>query len=263
MAKSYASIIENIFRSGYKKGVSEIPFTRDDISKTAKKLNVPIPKNIGDLVYSFRYRAELPESIKDLTPKGKTWLIRPAGPAKYIFVLADEISLKPNENLAVTKVPDGTPGIVAKYALNDEQALLARVRYNRLIDIFSGVTTYSLQNHLRTQVADLGQIETDEIYVGVNKMGAHFVFPVQAKGGSDKLSIIQIEQDMAMCNTKFPLLICRPIAAQFMAGDTIALFEFELTGKKICILSEKHYKLVPFEDVTSDDLKIYRERLAD
>ena len=31
-------------------------------------------------------------------------------------------------NLAVTKVPDATPGIIAKYALNDEQAVLARVR---------------------------------------------------------------------------------------------------------------------------------------
>jgi len=46
--------------------------------------------------------------------------------------------------MAITKVPDSSPGIVAKYALSDEQALLAKVRYNRLVDIFSGVTCYSL-----------------------------------------------------------------------------------------------------------------------
>ena len=52
--------------------------------------------------------------------------------------------------LATTKIPDGTPSIVRKYSISDEQALLAIVRYNRLIDIFLGVTCYSLQNHLRT-----------------------------------------------------------------------------------------------------------------
>lgn len=68
--------------------------------------------------------------------------------------------------MTATKVPDATPGIVAKYAFNDEQALLAKVRYNRLVDIFTGVTCYSLQNHLRTTVSEIGQVETDEIYVG-------------------------------------------------------------------------------------------------
>lgn len=49
--------------------------------------------------------------------------------------------------------------------MSDEQALLARVRYNRLLDIFLGLATYSLQNHLRTSVTDIGQIEVDEICV--------------------------------------------------------------------------------------------------
>jgi len=51
--------------------------------------------------------------------------------------------------MAATKIPDSTPELVGAYALDDEQALLAIVRYNRLIDIFLSLTTYSLQNHLR------------------------------------------------------------------------------------------------------------------
>jgi len=163
--------------------------------------------------------------------------------------------------MAVTKVPDSTPGIVAKYAFNDEQALLAKVRYNRLVDIFSGVTCYSLQNHLRTTVPEMGQVETDEIYIGVDKKGAHYVFPVQAKGGKDKLNLVQIEQDFAVCATKFPLLVCRPIAAQFMEEGVIALFEFESGENGVTISSEKHYKLVPPKDVTDNDLQTYRGRL--
>jgi hypothetical protein len=163
--------------------------------------------------------------------------------------------------MAVTKVPDATPGIVAKYALTDEQALLAKLRYNRLVDIFSGVTCYSLQNHLRTTVPEIGQVEVDEIYVGVDKKGAHYVFPIQAKGGKDKLSIVQIEQDFAVCLAKFPLLFCRPIAAQFMEGGGIALFEFEMGENGITIASEKHYKLVGPKEVTEADLQTYRSRL--
>ena len=94
--------------------------------------------------------------------------------------------LIPNQNLAGTKIPDATPGIIAKYAFSDEQALLTRIRANRLIDIFLGIACYSLQNHLRTTVVGMGQVETDEIYVGVDKGGSHYVVPVQAKGGGDR-----------------------------------------------------------------------------
>src|SRR5271157_4057421 len=38
----------------------------------------------------------------------------------------------------------------SQYKFTDEQALLAKVRYTRLIDTFLGITAYSLQNHLRT-----------------------------------------------------------------------------------------------------------------
>ena len=165
--------------------------------------------------------------------------------------------------MIATKVPDSTPGIVAKYAFNDEQALLAKVRYNRLVDIFTGVTCYSLQNHLRTTTVEMGQVETDEIYVGVDKKGIHYVFPIQAKGGTDKLSIVQIEQDFAVCAQKFPLLVCRPLAAQFMRDSVIVLFEFEQGENGVGIASEKHYKLVPPEAVTEADLNTYRQRTSE
>jgi hypothetical protein len=45
----------------------------------------------------------------------------------------------------------------------------------------------------------MGQVETDELYVGLDKKGAHYIFPIQAKGGSDKLNVVQIEQDFAVC----------------------------------------------------------------
>jgi hypothetical protein len=160
-------------------------------------------------------------------------------------------------------VPDGTPGVVAKYALSDEQALLALVRYNRLIDVFLGIACYSLQNHLRTAVPTIGQVETDELYVGLDKKGVHYVIPVQAKAGNDRLSIVQIEQDMAVCKQKFSPLVCRPVGAQFMPDNVIALFEFEQARDSVAVSCEKHYRLVPPDEISDEDLRLYQSRRAD
>jgi hypothetical protein len=259
-ANRYSQIIEHIFFSRLKPGHTEVPFEREDLVRVAKELKVKLPKNPGDVIYSFRYRTPLPEAVRAKAPKGKEWIIRPAGPAKYCFVAIARATIEPGRMMAETKVPDATPAMIAMYALSDEQALLAKLRYNRLIDIFTGVTCYSLQNHLRTTVPNLGQIETDEVYVGVDKKGVHYIFPVQAKGGNDRLSVVQIEQDIAMCMNKFPLLICRSIGTQFMQDDLIALFEFELNKQGIAIVSEKHYRLVPGDEVSEADLKLYRAR---
>ncbi len=59
----YAAIIEDIFFAKYKKGAREVAFERAEFEACAKKLSIPLPKNLGDLVYSFRYRANLPDKI--------------------------------------------------------------------------------------------------------------------------------------------------------------------------------------------------------
>jgi hypothetical protein len=115
------------------------------------------------------------------------WTIELAGRGRYRFVLGAINRIVPRPDLVAIKIPDATPGIIASYALSDEQALLAKVRYNRLIDVFLGIASYSLQNHIRTTVKGIGQIEIDEVYVGVSRTGQQFVVPVQAKGGSDQL----------------------------------------------------------------------------
>jgi len=250
-------IIERVFFAHHEEGARQVTFRRQDIEEAARELGLEVPKNLGDIVYSFRYRTQLPESIQRCAPEGEEWIIRPSGTARYSFVPARLAAIRASTNLAKTKIPDATPGIIAKYALNDEQALLARLRYNRLLDIFTRVACYSLQNHLRTTVPGMGQVETDEIYIGVDRRGAQYVCPVEAKGHSDKLSVVQIEQDIAVCRHKFPALICRPIAAQFMDDETIALFELGDTEEGLRVYLEKHYQLVPPDKISPEDLQAY------
>ena len=261
-AAQYVPIILYIFRKYWTLGTDQFEFHRDGLVKAAVAIGVERPDNLGDVIYSFRYRRELPTEILQTAPEGKAWIIEGAGPSRYRFRLVERggTTIKPRADVAATKIPDSTPEIIGAYALGDEQALLAKVRYNRLIDIFLGLTTYSLQNHLRTQVKGMGQIEIDEIYVGLNRNGAHFVVPVQAKGGSDKLSPVQTAQDIACCQAKFPDLICRPVSAQFMEDDVIALFELTLEKGRVLIVEERHYRLVPSDQIDSGTKRQYAER---
>ncbi|MEI8122104.1 MAG: endonuclease [bacterium] len=253
----YASLIESIFCGGYKSGMTEIPFHRDELTAAAKKLRIKLPKNLGDVIYSIRYRMPLPGAIAKTQPEGMEWVIEGRGKSQYAFRLVAINRILPNTQLAVIKIPDATPEIVSVYALSDEQALLAKVRYNRLLDIFLGVAAYSMQNHLRTTVSGLGQVEIDEIYVALDKRGRQYVLPVQAKGGSDRLSTVQTRQDIACCAEKFPQLLCRAISAQFVGNDLIALFELALVGDDIRIIEERHYKLVSADQITGEDLRAY------
>lgn len=240
-------------------GARTVDFERHEIEHAATELGITLPKNIGDLIYSFRFRVELPEAIQAKAPAGELWNIRGIGRSRYQFFAEKEHFLEIDPLLAKVKIPDSTFGLIASYALSDEQALLTRLRYNRMLDIFTGITCYSLQNHLRTSVTGIGQTETDEVYVGVDRSGTHFVLPVQAKGGRDKLGLVQIAADVAMCRERFPNLVCRPIAAQFIDANTIALMTFREEGDgSIVKLMERHFRLVAPSDVSDEDLALYR-----
>lgn len=253
----YSQLIAEIFARHYRKGLHSFEFDRDEIEIAAHKLSVKLPKNLGDLIYSFRYRISLPDAIRSTAPEGYEWTIRPAGQARYRFQLGKLGRILPQPDLVAVKIPDATPEIVAYNALSDEQALLAKVRYNRLIDIFLGITAYSLQNHLRTPVKGLGQIEIDELYVGLNRHGRQFVVPVQAKGGADRLATIQTEPDIRCCAEKFPSLTCRAVSAQFMDSAAIAMFELVIDDEEVRIVDEKHYRLVPASEIDDTDRKNY------
>jgi hypothetical protein len=256
----YQAIIARVFTDHHNEGVKEFEFTRDEFVAIAESLNIVLPKNVGDVIYSFRYRNELPQIILDTATNNLEWIIEGAGRARYRFKQVRLNRIVPRDELLTIKIPDATPEIITAYALSDEQALLAKVRYNRLVDVFLSITAFSLQNHLRTTVKNVGQIEIDEIYIGIDRYGRQFVVPVQAKGGNDKHGVVQSQQDIACCAEKFPNLICRAVSAQFMSEDRIAMFEITVQNGDIRVVDEKHYQLVPANAISADELRQYSSR---
>jgi hypothetical protein len=246
----YQILIQHIFFARHEAQSLAFEFAREEIEAAAKLLDMKLPKNVGDMLYSFRYRNPLPDAILATQPDGKEWIIEPAGRAVYRFKLVPATRIVPRDDLVKIAIPDATPELIRAYALDDEQALLAIVRYNRLIDTFLGLTTYSLQNHLRTTVDGMGQIEIDELYVGLDRHGCH---------GKDQIGVVQTTQDIRFVEQKFPGMRCRAISAQFLDRSTVVLFELGLQDEAVCVIEERHYRLVPAAGIDQAAIRQYRD----
>jgi len=255
----YDNIIERVFFNNYSCNTAVVSFNRDELVQACKDLGITRIKNLGDIPYSYRFRKELPNSIKEKCPNNSEWIIIGKGIGSYEFRLASPGKIEPTSNRQRIKVPDSTPEIVKRYAPGtDEQALLTKVRYNRLVDLFSGLTCYSIQNHLRTTIKDVGQIEIDEVYLGINRKGTHFIIPCQAKSPGDRFGIVQVMQDIEFCRARYPNAICKPIALQFLSESDVAILELTVEESDnifhLSIVDERHYKLVTKDGITEKEI---------
>jgi hypothetical protein len=254
----YRTVVLGLFENHYKGKGQPFDFAQREYDAICKEKGVPQIGNKPDLVYQYRFRRPLPPEIEAEQSGGKKWVIELAGKGKYRFALLKLKWLTPTEGLVEIKIPDQTPEIIKHYARTDEQALLARVRYNRLIDVFLGITTSSLQNHLRATVKALqsSQIEIDELYIGLDSTGTHFVVPVQAKAGSDNIAAVQARQDLLYCAEQFPHAKCKAVSAQFVKAhgedrdkDYIVLFEVALEEpEEVVLIRERRYRRAPQRD---------------
>ena len=158
----------------------------------------------------------------------------------------ESLDISISADLQEILIPDATPEIVVEYAGHDEQGLLAKLRYNRLLDIFLGITCYHLQNHWRTTVNKV-QREIDDLYVGIDVDGKQYVIPVEAKSRKDRISKTQIAQMVEFAGKRYPRLIIRPIGIKEITDKDIVIILFT-PGKSpddIKIKEMRRYKLVP------------------
>jgi hypothetical protein len=256
----YEEIIKNIFHEYFQPTCKKISFTREILDAFSEKYSI---KNIGDILYTYRFRRDLPNSIQETAPHPLEWLILGSGTSNYEFRLTNTSKIKPSTHHRKIKILDATPDIIKKYSSQDEQALLAKIRYNRMIDLFLGLTCYSIQNHLRTNLPTIGQIEIDEIYVGVHKNGRHCIIPCQAKDKKDFFGIAQIIQDQEFCKLKYPNLDPILLGVQFITDKEIAMIQFSLIEEdevfQFSIQDERHYSLVEVAYLSDQEIKNYMQ----
>jgi hypothetical protein len=222
----YDKIFEQVFLAKYRQNPASkaIEFNKDDIRRVADELGITI-KNIPDIIYTYRARRELPESVLATG----NWIVKPSGKGRYMFI---QINRSPfvtlQEGLAAIEVLNATPEIVEKYGTKDEQGLLSVIRYNRLVDIFTEITCFHLQSHIRTTIQHEGQIEVDDVYVGIDQEGREYILPLEAKGsnGRDKFGWVQISNMVRYATQYFPQLLCPPLATK-AHGNHVYMVEFD------------------------------------
>ena len=191
----YDIVIAEVFKRLHTK--KDYAFTKDhivEVMETLKKSgHVDHIKNIPDIKYTYDARRDFPSRVSSTGH----WGIVGEGKAKYRFVALPQNNLiripKDIEKLnpSHSKIKDVTPAPVSAVLGNDEQATMTRARYNDLISVFLGAQCWQVQGHERTTVS-CGQIEVDEVYVGVTKTGEKIIVPISAKGGDkDCLSYTQ------------------------------------------------------------------------
>lgn len=147
-------VMVKVFRKYFRDGMDTVSFTMDDIRDAIREVSTENhscgEKNVADVRYQYTSgRRGLPKEVDELGP----WMIMGTGKGTYAFVRVKEsLDVSISTDLQEILIPDATPEIVVEYAGRDEQGLLAKLRYNRLLDIFLGITCYHLQNHWRTTV---------------------------------------------------------------------------------------------------------------
>lgn len=241
-SNAYDQVLIELFKTRFKRGMSEVAFDKDDLIDTAAKLGLRI-KNLADVLYSYRSRRDFPEEIA----KKGNWILAQKGSGKYAFLkVTQSATVDIPSTLKIYPIPYAVPEIVAMNLAKDEQGLLTIVRYNRLLDVFSGLACFHLQSHVRTHVKDHGQVEIDELYVGVDKDGRGYVLPVEGKDSGEYLGIDKAVALSLFAKAKFPGLICRPIAVIRQSDEVIACVEFEPSCdiSRVSVLDIRRYQLV-------------------
>lgn len=240
----YDRVIVLLFNKKFKENLdkNEIYFTKDELAHIASELGINI-RNIPDVIYTYRCRRELPNDITSLG----NWSIMPKGKGRFAFIKMDRSPfIEIQQGLAPIEILNALPEIVEKYTANDEQGVLSSIRYNRLVDIFTEITCFHLQSHIRTTIEGEGQIEVDDLYVGIDQEGKEFVLPIEAKSSEDrdKLGWVQISNLVKFSKQFFPSLTCRPLAVKPINKETIYMLEFEAK--------------IDFEEVGIKDIKLYK-----
>ena len=178
------------------------------------------------------------------------WATESAGRSAYAFRL---LSQSPHFNVAFDEyepidIYNALPEIVEGLLRNDEQSLLTRILYNRLVDIFTGLTCFHIQNHYRSFVAEVGEVELDALYVGVDKDGGVTILPIEAKssGANEFIGRIQISQMAGLVRQDFSKMKRRIIAVKPMADRTIVFIEFndKVEPDELKVVSVSRFRLI-------------------
>lgn len=149
-------------------------------------------------------------------------------------MITQNIEVAPNRLSKRQAVPNLLPRIVEEYISDERQFLLSQLRYNRLLDLYSGMVCFPVYSTSRL---------ADEIFVGIDQMERPHVFLVQASTGNRPLRISHVKSCFDSFVTEYQSALIRSIVLQVVTLNILALLEFQVE-RTARLVGEKHYQIV-------------------
>jgi hypothetical protein len=245
MIQAYQTLVTAVFMMGYRKGSRTVPFRYRELSRIANALGITQPQAPAELISSILGSHPLPEAILATEPEGEEWIVRPRGRAKAEFALVSSSRIFPNPERYRMEIVDSAPPSAASDSFTTH-VLMSKIRHNRLLDTFLGVSACSLRRALKQKAKHPFPGEIDDLCLGVDPFGSRYLIPVQMTRVGDPVSTVVTKRNIARCGKEFPHLACRPVSVQFTDASGIAMFELQLDGTgAVKLADERHYELVP------------------
>lgn len=215
----------------------EVPFTKDQVVAHAKEIlrrrltSQKDVKNVPDIVYTFRARADLPQEILN----HGNYAIAGRGRGRYAFVRIP----RPNRfatppNVRRERIISREPRWVGQYMGSDEQCMLSSVNTNDLVRRHLNLhAAFQLQAHRRTTVRGWGQVELDGWYVGEGENATHVGIAIEAKdeADGDRLNVAQLYGAALALRQGFGDLPVRLIGAKPTGNRRILMCEFSVPNE--------------------------------
>jgi len=76
---------------------------------------------------------------------------------------------------------------------------------------------------------------------------------------ADKFDICVSPEDIEFCKVRYPNVLCKPIALQFLTENDVAILELSVDEEdqifRLSVVDERHYKLVAKDGITEAEIK--------
>jgi hypothetical protein len=213
----------------------EIPFSKEDLVKHGDELRrlgiTPrgaAVKNVPDIIYTYRARSDLPAEIL----AHGDYAIVGRGKGRYAFYKIQRPNrVSPPAQRMTVPVPDVIPKWARSFMTDDEQGMLTAIASNGLVARHLRLKrAFRLQSHLRCSVADYGQVEIDELYVGEDDAAKHVVVAVEAKDRSahDLLNIAQLYGCAQALLERYPDHQLKLLGVKPVGDSAVVMCEFRV-----------------------------------
>src|SRR5258705_3960581 len=83
----YDAVVSELSRRNYNSKSNSFAFERSELLDIIQTLKLVSIKNLGDVLYTYRFRREFPLSIRKTAAPGLEWAIKLAGRGRYKFRL--------------------------------------------------------------------------------------------------------------------------------------------------------------------------------